>query len=240
MVRPVGMSAGPPKTWLITGASSGIGAATARQVIQAGHQVALIARNTERLLNVVQDLNPQQVLCLRADVSDWNEVKAAVEATVQHFGALDVAFANAGLLSGATSMVTGETPGEWREMVLTNVLGAAFTARLCLPELIKSRGHLLLTGSVLGRVAMTGELYSATKWAVTGLAEVIRRELIGSGVRVTLLEPGRVTTGFSDADPIAAPHLQPDDVARAVLYATTQPAYVDVSELLIRPVGALE
>ena len=234
------MSAAPPKTWLITGASSGIGAATARQVVQAGHRVALIARNTERLLGVVQDLDPQQVLCLKADVADWNEMSAAVAATVQHFGSLDVAFANAGLLSGAPSLVTGETPGEWREMVLTNVLGAAFTARLCLPELIKSRGHLLLTGSVVGRVALAGEVYSATKWAVTGLAEVIRRELIGSGVRVTLVEPGRVATGFSDADPTAAPHLHPDDVARAVLYATTQPAHVDVSELLIRPVGAPE
>ena len=234
------MSAAPSKTWLITGASSGIGAATARQVVQAGHRVALIARDTERLLNVVQDLDPQQVLCLGADVSDWSELNVAVAATVKHFGGLDVAFANAGLLSGATSMVTGETPDAWREMVLTNVLGTAFTARLCLPELIKTRGHLLLTGSVLGRVAVAGELYSATKWAVTGLAEVIRRELIGSGVRVTLLEPGRVATGFSDADPNAAPHLHPGDVARAVLYATSQPANVDVNELLIRPVGAPE
>jgi NADP-dependent 3-hydroxy acid dehydrogenase YdfG len=234
------MTDAPSKTWLIPGASSGIGAATARQVVQAGHRIALIARNTERLLNVVRDLDPQQVLCLGADVSDWNELNDAVAATVQHFGGLDVAFANAGLLSGATSMIEGETPGEWRNMVLTNVLGTAFTARLCLPELIKTRGHLLLTGSVLGRVAMAGELYSATKWAVTGLAEVIRRELIGSGVRVTLLEPGRVSTSFSDADPHAAPHLHPDDVARAVLYATSQPAHVDVNELLIRPVGAPE
>jgi NADP-dependent 3-hydroxy acid dehydrogenase YdfG len=118
-------------------------------------------------------------------------------------------------------------------MVLTNVYGAALTIRATLPALKESRGHLLLTGSVAGRRVLQGSLYSATKWAVTAMGESARQELNGTGVRVTVIEPGMVDTPFFDNPPSDA--LQPDDVARAVMFAVSQPPHVDVNEILVRP-----
>ena len=119
---------------------------------------------------------------------------------------------------------------------LTNVFGAAVTARLTLPELMRRQGQLLLTGSVVGRVAPANNFYSATKWAITGMAESLRKELVGSGVRVTLVEPGRVDTPFWAVKP-TEPMITAEDIARAVLFAVSQPPHVDVSEVLVRPVG---
>ena len=154
-----------------------------------------------------------------------------VARTLEQFGQLDVAFANAGF--GAKRGFLEESPEQWRAMVLTNVYGAALTIRATIEALRESRGHLLLTGSVAGRRALPGSLYSATKWAVTAMGESARQELNGSGVRVTLIEPGMVDTPFftnRPADPLA-----PDDVAAAVMYAVSQPPHVDVNEILIRP-----
>jgi NADP-dependent 3-hydroxy acid dehydrogenase YdfG len=119
-------------------------------------------------------------------------------------------------------------------MVLTNVYGCALTIRAALPALKESSGHLLLTGSVAGRRALPGSLYSCTKWAVTAMGEAARQELNGTGVRVTLIEPGMVATPFFDQVP-ASGALQADDVARAVMYAVGQPPHVDVNEVLVRP-----
>jgi NADP-dependent 3-hydroxy acid dehydrogenase YdfG len=118
-------------------------------------------------------------------------------------------------------------------MVLTNVYGAALTIRATLPAVRETRGHVLLTGSVAGRRALPGSLYSATKWAVTAIGEGLRLEVDGSGVRVTLIEPGMVDTPFFDDRPQGA--LEADDVARAVMFAVSQPPHVDVNEILIRP-----
>src|SRR5206468_9751599 len=128
-----------------------------------------------------------------------------------------------------------ESPEQWRSMVLTNVYGAALTIRATLPALTTARGHLVLTGSVAGRRALPGSLYSATKWAVTAMGEAARQELDGTGVRVTLIEPGMVDTPFFD-NPVTDA-LEPDDIARAVMYAVSQPAHVDVNEILVRPVA---
>ena len=154
-----------------------------------------------------------------------------VAAALEHFGRLDVAFANAGF--GAARGFLNESVEHWRSMVLTNVYGAALTIRSTLPALREARGHLLLTGSVAGRKALPGSLYSATKWAVSAMGESARQELNGTGVRVTLIEPGMVATPFFD-DPVPDA-LQADDVARAVIYAISQPPHVDVNEVLIRP-----
>jgi len=118
-------------------------------------------------------------------------------------------------------------------MVLTNVYGAALTLRATIPAVTERRGHLLLTGSVAGRKAGRGSLYSCTKWAVTAMGEAARQELHGTGVRVTLIEPGMVDTPFFDNP--GEGRLQADDIARAVIYAVSQPAHVDVNEMLIRP-----
>ena len=118
-------------------------------------------------------------------------------------------------------------------MVLTNVYGAALTIRATLPAVRETRGHMLLTGSVAGRRALPGSLYSATKWAVTAMGEALRQEVDGSGIRVTLIEPGMVDTPFFDNRPQGA--LEADDVARAVMFAVAQPPHVDVNEILVRP-----
>src|SRR4029079_8509567 len=134
---------------------------------------------------------------------------------------------------GAKRGFLEETPEFWRDMVLTNVYGAALAVRASIPSLRESRGHLLLTGSVAGRVALPGSLYSCTKWAVTAMAEAARQELQGTGVRVTLVEAGMPGPPFFDQQPKGA--LQAEDIARAVLYALSEPPHVDVNEVLIRP-----
>jgi NADP-dependent 3-hydroxy acid dehydrogenase YdfG len=218
--------------FLITGASSGIGAATARAAAQAGYRVALAARSTGRLEELAAELaGPERAVALECDVTEWEQQQAMVATTLEAFGQIDCAFANAGF--GAKRGFLEESPEQWRAMVLTNVYGAALTIRATIQALRESRGHLLLTGSVAGRRALPGSLYSATKWAVTGMGESARQELNGSGVRVTLIEPGMVDTPFFTNRPTAA--LTPEDVAAAVMYAVSQPPHVDVNEILIRP-----
>jgi NADP-dependent 3-hydroxy acid dehydrogenase YdfG len=218
--------------FLITGASSGIGEATARRAAEAGFRVVLAARRAELLEQLAEELGgAKRALPVRCDVTEWADQLALAETALSRFGRIDVAFANAGF--GATRSFLAETPEQWKSMVLTNVYGAALTIRATLPALKESRGHLLLTGSVAGRRALAGSLYSATKWAVTAMGEAARLELNGTGVRVTLIEPGMVDTPFFDTPPEGA--LEPDDVARAVMFAVEQPPHVDVNELLVRP-----
>jgi len=217
--------------FLITGASSGIGAATARAAADAGYRVALAARSTDRLTELAAQLGgDERALAITCDVTEWPDQKAMVAQVLERFGQLDVAFANAGF--GAKRGFLSESPEFWREMVLTNVYGAALTIRATVDALKAAQGHLLLTGSVAGRTALPGSLYSATKWAVTAMGEGARQELNGSGVRVTLIEPGAVDTPFFENQPKTA--LVADDVARAVMYAVSQPPSVDVNEILIR------
>jgi NADP-dependent 3-hydroxy acid dehydrogenase YdfG len=218
----------PTRVFLITGASSGIGEATARRATEAGYRVVLAARSAEKLEALAAELGG---LAVRCDVTEWSDQEALVERTLAECGQIDVAFANAGF--GATRGFKSETPEHWRAMVLTNVYGAALTIRACYDALVESRGHLLLTGSVAGRRALPGSLYSCTKWAITAMGEAARLELNGTGVRVTLVEPGMTDTPFFDERPAGA--LEPDDIARAVLYAVSQPSHVDVNEILVRP-----
>jgi NADP-dependent 3-hydroxy acid dehydrogenase YdfG len=218
--------------FLITGASSGIGAATARAAARDGYRLVLAARSVDRLEGLAEELGgPERALALECDVTEWEQQEAMVRRTLEAFGQIDVAFANAGF--GAKRGFLAESPEHWRAMVLTNVYGAALTIRATIAALRESRGHLLLTGSVAGRRALPGSLYSATKWAVTAMGEAARQELNGSGVRVTLIEPGQVDTPFFSQRPTDA--LEPDDVARAVMYAVSQPPHVDVNEILVRP-----
>ena len=218
--------------FLITGASSGIGEATARRAAEAGYRLVLAARRFDRLEALAEELGgAERALAVRCDVTEWPDQEAMVKTALDRFGQLDVAFANAGFGAGRSFLAS--TPEHWRDMVLTNVYGAALTIRATISALKESKGHLLLTGSVAGRRALPGSLYSCTKWAVTAMGEAARLELDGTGVRVTLIEPGMVDTPFFD-NPVTDA-LEPDDVARAVLYAVSQPPHVDVNEILIRP-----
>ncbi len=225
------------RVFLITGAAGGIGAATARRAAAAGYRLVLAGRDEARLNALAEELGgPEIALSVRCDVQDWGAQQHLVERTLEAWGRLDVVFANAGVAAG-TGFVHGDaTPEEWHTMVLTNIYGVAATARLTLPLLIESRGHLLLMGSVVGRVPIPGSYYSATKWAVTGMSESIRAELIGTGVRVTVVQAGFVDTPLLARRP-DGPILAAEDVARTVLWALDQPPHVDINEVVIRPVG---
>ncbi len=227
------------KVFLITGASTGIGEATARRAIEAGFRVVLAARSTDKLERLQSELGHKRALAVTCDVANWQSQQEMIEQTLTHFGRIDVVFANAGFSKGSTFYGGEDKPDEWKEMVMVNVFGAAATARLTLPELVKNSGHFLITGSVVGRVTSIRNLYSATKWAVTGMAQAIRNEMVGTGIRVTLVEPGIVDTPFWDnlQKPDAAKELLPDDIARAVMFAVGQPPHVDVNDILIRPTG---
>jgi NADP-dependent 3-hydroxy acid dehydrogenase YdfG len=220
--------------FVITGASSGIGAASARMAADAGYRVVLAARRLRELEQLAAELGgPERALAVRCDVTEWADQEALARAALDAFGRIDVAFANAGF--GAARGFLRSDPEHWKSMVLTNVYGAALTIRALLPALTDSKGHFLLTGSVAGRKALPGSLYSATKWAVTAMGESLRQEVDGTGVRVTVVEPGMVDTPFFDNPVTDSGPLTADDVARAVMYAVSQPPHVDVNEILIRP-----
>jgi NADP-dependent 3-hydroxy acid dehydrogenase YdfG len=218
--------------FLITGASSGIGAATARAAAAAGYRLVLAARSVDRLQDLATELGgSERALAVECDVTEWEQQEAMVQTTLDRYGRLDVVFANAGF--GAARGFLNETPEFWRSMVLTNVYGAALTIRATVTALKEARGHLLLTGSVAGRRALPGSLYSCTKWAVTAMGEAARLELDGTGVRVTLIEPGMVDTPFFSKP--GEGRLEADNIARTVMFAVSQPAHVDVNEILVRP-----
>ncbi|MCZ4492876.1 MAG: hypothetical protein QOH30_337 [Baekduia sp.] len=217
---------------LITGASTGIGAATARHAAQAGYRLVLGARSADKLEALAQELGgPDRAIAVPTDVTEWADNEAIVAAAIDTFGRLDAVFANAGF--GAKRGWLEETPEHWRDMVLTNVLGPAYTIRAAIPALKDTKGHVLITGSVAGRRVLPGSLYSATKWAVTAMGEAVRADLDATGIRTTVIEPGMVDTPFFDNP--GEGRLEPDDVARAVMYALSQPPHVDVNEILIRP-----
>lgn len=222
---------------VITGASTGIGAATARAAAADGWRVVLASRSAAPLASLSASLGgPGRALAVACDVAEWDQQAKLRDAALEAFGQVDAVFANAGLVKGSPILGGEDSPGEWKEMILTNVYGAAVSARLFMPELERRKGHFLVTGSVVGHIAPPANLYSATKWAVTGMAESIRKALVGTGVRMTLVSPGKVDTPFWD-EPPDEPLLAPGDVAEAVLFALSRPAWVDVSEVLVRPTG---
>src|SRR3954449_8560623 len=204
---------------LITGASTGIGAATAPRAVEAGYRVALAARSADKLDALASELGGEAgALAVPTDVTDFAAQEQLVTRTLDAFGRLDVAFANAGF--GAKRGFLEEDPEFWRDMVLTNVLGPALTIRAVLPHFLEQdAGHFLITSSVAGRRALPGSLYSATKHAATATGEALRTELRqmheNFSVRVTVIEPGMVDTPFFENKPQGA--LQADDIGRAVL-----------------------
>jgi NADP-dependent 3-hydroxy acid dehydrogenase YdfG len=222
------------KTFLITGGASGIGAALARQANGRGHCVFATGRSQDKLDELAAALDPETSATLAADGSDWEQTEAAVAAAVERFGGLDVVVANAGG-TAAGNFETGD-PDAWRTMVMTNVLGVALTAKATIPRLAESRGRLILIGSVVGHKIPPGSLYSVTKHAVTAMSESLRMEVTKRGIGVTLIAPGRVETPFWEELP-DAPMLAPEAVAEAILWASDQPAEVDVNEVLVRPAG---
>ncbi|MFD7698292.1 SDR family oxidoreductase [Streptomyces sp. NPDC059805] len=223
---------------LITGGGSGIGAAVARRLLDAGHRVAVTGRGEERLRRFADEVGqPERLLTFVGDSARYEDVQAAVDATLKAFGRLDTVVANAGLATH-DSVAQGD-PAGWPEMVLTNVLGPALLIRASIDALKASRGRIVLVGSVAGFVPTAGNLYGATKWAVTGLAENTRREVTEWGVGVTLVAPGRVETPFWDGLGSLPPGnlLTAGQIADSVVWAVRQPEGVDVNTVVVRPLG---
>jgi NADP-dependent 3-hydroxy acid dehydrogenase YdfG len=219
---------------VITGASTGIGAATARRAVEFGHRVVLAARSEDKLQALAQELGgDEKAIAVRCDVTSWDDQQAVVQATLDSFGRMDAYFANAGF--GAKRGFLEESVEHWKAMIDTNVYGAALSIRASLGHFRKQgSGHLILTSSIAGRRVLPGSLYSATKHAVTAMGEALRQEIAETDIKMTLIEPGAVDTPFFDNRPSGA--LEADDIARAVMFALTQPPHVDVNEILIRPI----
>jgi len=237
------------KVAIITGASSGIGAATAIALAEAGAQVAIAARRIERLNEVAQKIAAvgPKALPIVTDVSDETQVNNLVQKVNATWGRIDILVNNAGI--GGLGTIEDGNPAEWRRQFDLNVLGLLYATHAVLP-IFKAQGvgHVVNLSSVAGRTARAGVgVYNATKWSVNAISEALRQEVHKHNIRVTIIEPGLVATEFIDniTDPAAkqaletrfkaVTPLQPEDIARAIAYAVTQPPHVNVNEILIRP-----
>ncbi|MGH7765030.1 MAG: SDR family NAD(P)-dependent oxidoreductase [Candidatus Dormibacteraceae bacterium] len=230
---------------VITGASSGIGAATAVALGRKGYQIVVGARRLDRLERVAGE----DGVALQLDVTDKKSVTAFVSAIAKRFGRIDVLVNNAGGALGLNPIASA-VDDEWEGMWKVNVLGLMFMTRACLPLLRKSRhGHIVNLGSIAGFETYAGGAgYTAVKHAVRAISRTLRLELNGEPIRVTEVAPGLVETEFSlvrfhgDRKAAKAVYdglkpLSADDVADCVVFAVTRPAHVDIDEIVIRPVA---
>jgi NADP-dependent 3-hydroxy acid dehydrogenase YdfG len=233
------------KVAIVTGASSGLGAALAEALVAPGVRVMLAARRADRLEALAQRLQGGETLMLAGDVRDPIFVAGAVRQTLDRWGRLDILIANAGL--GYRMPIAEGDPARWKELLDTNVYGVLLTLRYGVPPMLARRsGHVVVLSSVASRVMQAENgVYSATKAAANANAEALRQEVTREGVRVTTIEPGVVRTPFQETAGYS-PELRqrlledqtplvPADIAAAVLYALEQPPHVSINELLIRP-----
>ncbi len=237
------------KVAVITGASSGIGAATAIALAAEGAQVAIAARRSDRLNELAQKIEAAggKALPVVADITDENQVNELIQKVQATLGRIDILVNNAGI--GGLGTIEGGNPADWRDQFDLNVLGLLYATHAVLP-IFKAQGvgHVVNLSSVAGRTARAGVgVYNATKWGVNAISEALRQEVHKDNIRVTIIEPGLVATEFIDniKDPVAKQNiearfkaivpLQPEDIAGAIAYAVTQPPHVNVNEILIRP-----
>ncbi|MCH2456094.1 MAG: SDR family oxidoreductase [Idiomarina sp.] len=220
------------KVLLITGASSGIGEATARKAAQEGLKLILTARRKDKLDALVEEFGSDNAVGIAADAGNYDELEQAVKQGVDKFGQLDAVFANAG--TGVSTPGTEEGDAEeWKQMVDVNINGLLYTAKLTLPHLRKTTGHFLMTGSAAGRITLKGSVYGATKWFVHGFAQNLAEEMKEWNGRCTTIAPGMVNTPFFDEP--KPDKLDPDDVADAVLYAINANPRNCVREVFLMP-----
>jgi NADP-dependent 3-hydroxy acid dehydrogenase YdfG len=236
------------QTVFITGASSGIGAATARAFAQQGSRLLLAARRKERLDGQADELiglGAAAVHTLALDVTNAAAVQQAVESLPPEFAAIAVLVNNAGLSRGLDPVQTGHQQ-DWEEMIDTNVKGLLYVTRAVVPAMVvRASGHVINLGSTAGHVTYPkGAVYCATKAAERVLTEGLRQDLLGTAVRVTSVDPGMVETEFSevrfrgDKDRAAGVYkgltpLAAEDVADAIVWAATRPPHVNVAQVLL-------
>jgi|SRR6056297_631265 len=222
------------KTLFITGASSGIGAETARAAVAKGWRVALMARSAEKLDALVQELGVDTALAITGDVTNHDDLTAVVTATKDKFGHIDAVFANAGMGLDTPGVAEGD-PEEWQAMMDLNVMGVLWTVKATYKALKESNGHLVLTGSVAGQIHLPGSVYGASKWFVHGFGGNMSEEMREWGGRCTVIAPGMVDTPFFEQP--KPDKLKPEDVAQTVIFALEQPKRADVRNLTIMPTG---
>jgi NADP-dependent 3-hydroxy acid dehydrogenase YdfG len=234
----------------ITGASSGIGEAVALACARDGAAVALAARRADRIDALAERIAGEggHALAIPTDVGDEQQARAFIQSAHDELGRLDVLVNNAGVM--LLGPIAGAPTEEWRRMIDANVYGVLYCTHAALPLMAEQgEGHIINVSSVAGRFARAGSgVYNLTKFGVGAFSEALRQEAVPMGVRVTVIEPGAVATelpmhnrpeiieqmakAFQGVTPLAA-----DDIARAVVYAISQPANVSINEMLVRPSG---
>jgi NADP-dependent 3-hydroxy acid dehydrogenase YdfG len=236
----------------ITGASSGIGEATALACARAGASVALAARRTGRIEELAARIEDEggRAVALPTDVADEREARAFIEHSYEHLGRLDALVNNAGVM--LLGPVAGADTEEWRRMVDVNVLGLLYCTHAAIPVMHQQGGgHIVNVSSVAGRRAGRGAaVYNLTKFGVCGFSEALRQEALHSNIRVTVIEPGAVETELLDqnTNPLVlesakrfheeiGKQLESEDVANVIVYALAQPRHVSINEVLVRPTG---
>jgi NADP-dependent 3-hydroxy acid dehydrogenase YdfG len=237
------------KVALVTGASSGIGEATALALAREGAKVAISARRRERLEDLAGRIGDAggEALVLAADLTDEHEAQRIVTDTEAHFGRLDILVNNAGVMF--LEPIDSADLGRWRRMLELNVLGLIASTQAALPGMRKrGDGHIVNISSTAGRIANANAGgYSATKFGVVGFSESLRKEVYMDNIRVSVIEPGAVATELRDhiadkdvqgklnawAD--AMRQLQGEDVADAIIFCVTRPPHVNINEMLMRP-----
>src|SRR6056297_1295488 len=222
------------KTLFITGASTGIGAETARAAVAKGWRVALMARSADKLEALVQELGVDAALAITGDVTKHDDLTAAVTATKDKFGRIDAVFANAGICLDTPGVAEGD-PEEWQAMMDLNVMGVLWTVKATYEALKEAKGHLILTGSVAGQIHLPGSIYGASKWFVHGFGGNMSEEMRDWGGRCTVIAPGMVDTPFFEQP--KPDKLQPEDVAASVVHALEQPRRADLREIFLMPTG---
>jgi NADP-dependent 3-hydroxy acid dehydrogenase YdfG len=237
------------KVAIVTGASSGIGEATAVALAAEGAHVVLAARRGDRLEKLAQQIKTSggQALSLVTDATDEAQIRQMVDAAKTELGRVDILINNAGVM--LLGPIDGANTEDWRRMVNVNVLGLMYATHAVLPLMkAQGEGHIINISSVAGRTASANvAVYNATKWAVCAFSEALRQEVYKDKIRVTIIEPGAVATELADhiTHPATKDRIQSwvasmrplesEDIAAAIVYAVTQPPRVNVNEILVRP-----
>jgi NADP-dependent 3-hydroxy acid dehydrogenase YdfG len=238
------------KVVAITGASSGIGEATALACANAGAKVALAARRSDRIEALASRIEADggRAVAIETDVTDEASARAFIEGAREQLGGLHGLVNNAGVM--LLGPVEGADTDQWRQMVEVNCLGLLYCTHAALPIMREEgAGHIVNLSSVAGRVASLGSaVYNLTKWGVNGFSEALRQEALHANIRVTIIEPGFVRTelqGHNEGNPIVMEAiekmreqidpLEASDIADAIAYALTRPQHVGINEVLIRP-----